>query len=181
MTLVQTPATTGFYDAQLREKRIGLMLHFDQSASDVGALHWLTRHPGAKVSYHILITRDGVAHQLIPLDARAWHAGRCRPSSPRLRYVDANSAFYGVAIAARGDSPAMRVQVETLIAVCGMLAARERWNLGLTPWRITGHCDEAWPRGRKTDPVGTDPTRPVLDVAAIRAAFTPPPPALAAA
>jgi N-acetyl-anhydromuramyl-L-alanine amidase AmpD len=179
--LLQSPQQYPFFNAALREKRLGICLHFDGSSSDVGALSWLTKHPDAKVSYHILITRDGVAHQLVPLDARAWHMGSCRPSGPRLRYRDANSAFYGVAIAHRGDSPATKAQVAAVIEVCRMLAERERWNLAAEPWRITGHGDEAWPRGRKVDPIGSDPSRPVLDPAAIRAAFTPPPPALAAA
>jgi len=155
-----------------REKRVGILLHYDASKSDAGALHWLTRDPRCAVSYHVLITDDGTAYQIAPLDRRAWHAGVCVPSSPRLTYRDANSALYGVCIAATDGDRATGAQITAVVATCTMLAQREGWNLAAEPWRITGHNAEAWPRGRKTDPEGTVPGRPVLSVAQIRAAFT---------
>jgi N-acetyl-anhydromuramyl-L-alanine amidase AmpD len=153
----------------LRAPRLGVLLHFDDSRSDAGALDWLLRHPDCHVSYNWLILRTGELHQIAPADARAWHAGVCRPSSPLLRYADANSAFYGIAIAAAADEPATAKQIGMVCTLVRRLFSEHGWHV-TDDWRITGHEDEAWPRGRKTDPTGRDPRHPVLDTVAIRAA-----------
>jgi hypothetical protein len=49
-----------------------------------------------------------------------------------------------------------------------MCFEREGWPLSEL-WRITGHVDEAWPRGRKSDPRGPSPTNPIFSVADIAA------------
>ena len=152
--------------------RVGVMLHYDASRSDKGALWWLTKDPACRVSYHVLVTDDGTPYLIAPLESRAWHAGVCKPSDPKLRYRDANSGFYGVSIAATDGDTATGPQVQGVIAVCAELAQREGWDFAAEPWRIVGHSSEAWPRGRKADPEGSDPNRPVLSVDAIRAAFT---------
>lgn len=160
----------------LMETRCGILLHYDQSGSDAGALDWLTKDPACRVSYNVLILDDGSAHVIAPLDRRAWHAGVCRSSDTvRLPYRDANSALYGVAIAARDGEVATAAQFAGVVEACRHLAKREGWDLRYEPWRIVGHDTEAWPRGRKTDPTGSNRTRPVLSVAAVRAAFNPPP------
>lgn len=157
----------------LRSARGGIMLHYDDSGSDVGALYWLTRDPACRVSYNVLVTDNGVAYVIAPLDRRAWHAGECRPSdAAHLIYRDANSAFYGVAIAAAPGDVATTDQVRGVVEVCTILASRHGWDLRVEPWRITGHAAEAWPRGRKIDPTGPDPLRPVLSVAEVRGHFT---------
>lgn len=154
--------------------RMGVMLHYDDSASDRGALGWLTADPTCKVSYNVLVTDDGVGHEIAPLDKRAWHAGVCVSSDPvRLPYRDANSAFYGVAVAARDGEVVTPAQFAGVVGVVAMLAAKHGWDLRYEGWRIVGHNTEAWPRGRKVDPVGLTPNRPVLSVAAVRAAFAP--------
>ncbi len=158
----------------LREGRKGVLLHYDASGSDAGALAWLTRSPDCEVSYNVLVTDDGKAYEIAPLTTRAWHAGKCQSSDPkRLPYVDANSALYGVSIAATDGEVATPAQFGTVVEVCRMLATMNGWDLQREPWRIVGHDTEAWPRGRKTDPTGTNPKRPVLSVAAVRAAFNP--------
>ena len=82
----------GQYNA-LREKRKGCMIHYDGSGSDLGAVQWFA-DPRCKVSYNLLGLDDGSYVRIAPDHARAWHAGRCRPSDPdRLHYGDANSAF----------------------------------------------------------------------------------------
>lgn len=157
-----------------REKRVGILLHYDASRSDKGAVAWLTADPRCAVSYHVLVTDDGTIYQIAPFQSRAWHAGSCVSSDPkRLPYRDANSAFYGVSIAATDGEVATKAQFDGVVAVCDLLAAREGWDLAKEPWRIVGHSSEAWPRGRKTDPEGSNPAKPVLSVAAVRAAFTP--------
>lgn len=150
----------------IREPRLGIMLHYDGSLTDQGALDWF-RHPDCRVSYTYLVWDNGNIHPIAPLDARAWHAGVCRPSVPALGYRDANSAFYGVAVAAQSGDQVTEAQLDSLVALCQALYKREGWSRE-DRWRITGHADEAWPRGRKLDPVGPDPSRPVLSVPEVR-------------
>lgn len=159
-----------------REPRLGVLIHYDASRSDAGALGWLTADPRCPVSYHVLVTDDGNAYQIAPLDKRAWHAGVCVTSDPdHLPYRDANSAFYGVSIAATDGDVATPAQFRGVVQTCRELAEREGWDLSREPWRIQGHNAEAWPRGRKIDPTGSNPAKPVLDVEAVRSAFAKPP------
>lgn len=154
-----------------REPRVGVMLHYDASASDLGAIAWF-QNPGSRnVGYHLLVLDDGSFVRLTPDDARAWHAGVCR-TSPELAargvtYRDANSAFIGISIAATDGDRATPVQ---LVGVAGLAAEvfdREGWDRSEV-WRIVGHDTEAWPRGRKIDPTGSDPSRPVMAVEDVR-------------
>ena len=151
-----------------REERLGVMLHYDGSTTDAGALAWFS-HPDCKVSYNFLCWDDGNIHPIAPVYARAWHAGVCRSSDPRLPYRDANSAFYGVSIAAKPPDVVTPAQFESVYALCVSLFQREGWPRSET-WRIVGHNTEAYPRGRKTDPEGPNAGRPVLSVEAIRQA-----------
>lgn len=164
---VEQNAGDGQYSSTLREKRLGVMIHFDGSVSDAGARSWFA-DPRCAVSYQDLVLDDGTVVQIAPTSARAWHAGACRSSDPeRLPYRDANSAFYGIA-AATDD----RYQVTALQMLA--IAYRTRWYFaaeGWDPretWRIVGHDTEAWPRGRKFDPTGPDPRNPILAIEDIR-------------
>jgi hypothetical protein len=165
---------------ELREPRVGVMLHYDDSASDAGAVSWFT-HPDCKVSYNYLVLDDGAFVPIVPEGKRAWHAGTCASSDPaRLRYADANSAFVGVAVATNDRVPATAAQVATVAWLARREFARHGWPLGET-WRIVGHEDEAvWPtspqtplrlrgkRGRKIDPTGPRKERPILSTAEVR-------------
>lgn len=153
---------------KLREARKGVMLHYDASASDAGAVAWL-RSPECRVSYTWIILNNGSQITIAPPDARAFHAGVCRPSNPeKLNYADANSAFYGIAIAATAGDRATAIQKEAVYNLCVALFQRHKWSRKTGLYRIVGHGSECWPRGRKTDPEGPDPSRPVLSVAEIR-------------
>jgi N-acetyl-anhydromuramyl-L-alanine amidase AmpD len=143
------------------------MLHYDASASDAGAIAWLTKDPRCKVSYNFLVMDDGTVVKVAPASARAWHAGVCRPSTEAPTYRDANSAFYGVAIAANAGEEATEAQENAVIDLCVDLYRKSGWpTIGV--YRIVGHSAECWPRGRKVDPEGPDPKRPVLSVREIR-------------
>lgn len=154
-----------------REPRVGVMLHYDGSGSDAGALAWFRDPRAAGVGYHWLITDDGRVAVLAPYEARVWHAGVCRPSPDLMRhgvgYGDANSALIGLAIAATDGEAATPRQILSCAALCRYVFDRERWPL-IETWRITGHSAEAWSRGRKVDPEGSNPDKPVLDPAIIR-------------
>lgn len=151
----------------LTDTRMGVMLHYDASRSDTGAVAWLTKDPTCRVSYHWLVTDDGTAHVIAPHGRRAWHAGVCRPSDPRLAYKDANSAFYGIAISATDGDTATPAQVATVVRLVRECFARQRWPLTET-WRVVGHSSEAWPRGRKHDPEGSRASAQVLSVPLVR-------------
>lgn len=142
------------------------MLHFDGSANDRGGVAWMS-DPRFEFSYQFLVTDDGVAHRVAPDDARAYHAGVCRPSPHVPPYADANSAFYGVAIAATDGDVATPAQIRTVVRLCIAYFVKHGWG-GNETHRITGHATEAWPRGRKHDPEGTGAI-PVLSVAEVQA------------
>lgn len=150
--------------------RQGILLHYDASSSDKGALAWLEDDARARVSYHYLVLDSGEVLQIAPPAARAWHAGECRPSRREFTYSDGNNAFYGVAIAATDGERATPAQVEAVAKLCHFLFWLEGWSEA-DLWRITGHDAEAWPRGRKSDPTGSNPAAPVLSVKEVQDRF----------
>lgn len=150
----------------LSEPRMGIMLHYDESGSDDGAVEWLLFDRSCKVSYNWLILDDGTVRDIAPDEKRAWHAGVCRSSDPkRLPYVDANSAFYGIAVAAKHSERATPAQWRIVIELCIALMQKHGWPASDT-WRIVGHRTEAWGRKRKDDPDGH--LGVVLDTHAVR-------------
>lgn len=154
----------------LKEPRLGVMLHYDASASDRGAVMWLLHDPRCHVSYTWLILDDGTIVTIAPPDARAWHAGICRSSDPeRLPYRDANSAFYGLSLAATAGETATPEAKKAVVDLTRALFGRHGWDTQEETWRVVGHRTEAWPRGRKADPEGSIPGKPVLSVAEVRA------------
>jgi N-acetyl-anhydromuramyl-L-alanine amidase AmpD len=155
------------WNDRLREPRVGICLHYDASTSDAGAVQWLTKDPRCHVSYNFLILDNGQRVTIAPVDARAWHAGICRSSDHRFPYRDANSALWGISLAATAGETATLAAKQAMADLCRVLFKRQGWQLA-DVWRIVGHSTEAWPRGRKIDPEGPDPTRPVLSVAEIR-------------
>ncbi len=118
------------------------MVHYDASASDPGAVHWLTQDPACQVSYTVLVLDDGRVVRIAPDDARAWHAGVCTPSDPtHLPYRDANSAFYGLAFAARRGDTITTPQLNAALAQVARWFAAEGWPRHET-WRLTDHRTE---------------------------------------
>lgn len=151
--------------SRLREPRLGVMLHYS-AGSYAGTLAWC-RDPRAQVSYNWLISNDGKMSVIAPPSERAWHAGVCRPSHAKLRYHDANSAFYGIALALSAGMEASPLAYRMVTSACAGLFLKHGWPLSET-WRIVGHNEECWPRGRKVDPTGPDPAKPVLDINRVR-------------
>lgn len=147
---------------KLFEPRQGILLHYDASQNDKGAVAWF-QDPRCEVSYQFLVTDDGAAHRIAPDTARAYHAGVCKSSS--FAYTDANSAFYGVSLAATDGDTCTPKAFDTVVRLCVGYCLKHGWGAE----RITGHSAEAWPRGRKVDPEGTKPT-PVLSVERVRKA-----------
>jgi N-acetyl-anhydromuramyl-L-alanine amidase AmpD len=161
---------------KLEGKRIGVMLHFDASVSDASSIAWLASDPRCNVSYNWIVLDDGNIIPLAPADARAWHAGCCKSNDSRLRYRDANSAFYGISLAATVSDVATSAAKTSIAALCLTLFQRHDWPLDET-WRIVSHGSQAvfckgHPKagqyGRKNDPEGPYPDRPVMQTAEIQ-------------
>ncbi len=152
--------------SKLREGRIGCMLHYDGSSSDMGGVGWF-KHRDCDVSYHWLVLDSGNYVDLAPANRRAWAAGKCRSSSIMLDYADANSAFYQIAVAAKDGEIVTAAQFLTVCTLVRHCFDAEKWSVE-EAWRVVSHGSEAWPRGRKIDPEGTDPKRPVLSIKDVR-------------
>jgi hypothetical protein len=152
---------------RIREPRVGVMLHYDGSTSDRGAVNWLLHDPRCHVSYNWLVLDHGALVPIAPSGSRAWHAGVCKPSLG-LVYKDANSAFYGLSLAATVGETATEDAKATIAKHCLTLFRHHGWEPATDGWRIVSHASEAWPRGRKIDPVGPDQLHPVLSVEEIR-------------
>lgn len=184
-SIIWTPQqTTSLGDGQfhptLREPRKGVMVHYDGSGpgpnGDRNGLAWFG-DPKCEVSYQVGVLDDGRWAQIAPDTARAWHAGVCLPSDPkRLPYVDANSAFYGIAALTDERHQVTLPQLLTLAWKVRVWFARERWSPEET-WRIVGHDQEAvYPpghaqarkRGRKIDPTGPNRDNPILSLDDLR-------------
>lgn len=154
---------------ELREPRIGCLLHYTDCDFNT-AVGW-TRDPASKVSYNVIIAGDGAAVQIVPWEQRAWHAGVCKPSQTSRHYEDANSAYYGIALSGGPQfGPPTPAQEQTLNAILWDRFETHQWPVAEW-WRITGHDAEAWPRGRKIDPTGPDPSKPWLDMDGVRQAL----------
>lgn len=176
--LMARPVRANWWSRKPTLPRVGAMLHYDGSASDRGAIAWLEDDARARVSYNWLILDDGTVIELTR--EAAWHGGHCRSSDPRLSYIDANQQLYGIAIAATDGEVATRQQVDAVLGLLAYLFYLHGWSES-ERWRIVGHDTEAvFPagharagqRGRKIDPTGSRPDRPVLSVAEVRDAFS---------
>lgn len=108
-----------------------------------------SRHPYFKqlsrvrVSAHLFIDRLGDLVQFVPLDKRAWHAGRSVFGGER----ECNDFSIGIELEGCDHIPYTEAQYQRLAEVTRILLAQYP---NLTPERITGHSDVA--PGRKTDP-----------------------------
>ncbi len=162
--------------------RAGIMLHYDDGASDAGGLAWFG-HPKCEVSYNRYYFDNGETHSVADDDRVAWHAGKCLTPN-------ANSVFYGLAAATNSANKATRACVESIVDDCARIyryeMKRQGWTLDQIPRRIVGHDEQAiftrekypnrrdlWGKlGRRSDPHGQKGTAayPVMGVAAVEIA-----------
>ncbi|MBX9456007.1 MAG: N-acetylmuramoyl-L-alanine amidase [Rhizobium sp.] len=122
-----------------------LILHYTGMPSAEGALDWLLR-PESEVSSHYFVFEDGRIIQLVPENARAWHAGRsCWKGE-----TDVNSASIGIEIVNPGHPGGLpdfpEVQIAAVIGLCCDVIGRH----AIMPERVLGHSDVA--PVRKIDP-----------------------------
>jgi N-acetyl-anhydromuramyl-L-alanine amidase AmpD len=125
-----------------------IVLHCDASDNVSATLSWLASKE-SKVSYHVVIDRDGTAYEVVPVGKRAWHAG----VSSFAGITDVNSHSIGLSFANKNDGkePYTAAQVESARVLC------REWMKAfpkITKDRITTHALIA--PTRKTDPKGFD-------------------------
>lgn len=118
-----------------------VVLHYTEMP-DAGAAAARLCDPGAEVSAHYLIGRDGTLWHLVDEDRRAWHAG----AGTWQGRGDVNSRSIGIELDNDGRSPfsaPLMDRLEGLLA--GVLS---RWSIPRAG--VIAHSDMA--PGRKTDP-----------------------------
>lgn len=145
--------------------RRGIMIHFDDSSSDASAEEWF-RDPRCHVSYNRLYLDTGDVVQITPtMEHAAWHAGVCLTPN-------ANRVFYGLSAATDTKTPVTARQLEAIAHDCAALFLLNRWPAAEVTTRLIGHEDEACfsngKLGRKIDPTGLHPDRPILSKVALR-------------
>lgn len=141
-------ALSPHHGPRMKDRPIRLIvLHADASPSEAGTLSWF-QNPLSKVSYHVLVGRDGTAYRVVPDDRVAWHAGVSKhPACANPKSV--NTESLGLSFANRHDgheplTPAQRATAKRVIADW-----RAAWP---TIVAVTTHAAVA--PGRKTDPEG---------------------------
>jgi N-acetyl-anhydromuramyl-L-alanine amidase AmpD len=162
--------------------RRGVMLHYDDSASDASSLEWF-RDMRCRNGYTWLVLDDGRIVELADPGARTPHAGVCLTP-------DANSRFYGIAAATNGRVIATAAQVAAMVELCVWLFQRHEWPGDGAASRLVGHDEQAiWTKeatraagiadadgevlwgklGRKIDPRGNRRDGiPIIDIEVIR-------------
>lgn len=109
-----------------------VVLHYTAMKTAACALARLC-DPAFEVSAHYLICEHGRIWQLVPEDARAWHAGAGQWGD----VCDVNSRSIGIELANRGDHPFPEAQMAALeVLLAGIMA---RWDIA--PERVIGHSD----------------------------------------
>ena len=122
-----------------------LILHYTGMTSAEAALERLC-DPSAKVSSHYLIDRDGVCVQLVPEEARAWHAGLARWHGE----TDINSRSIGIELVnpghAHGYIDFPQTQMVALLRLLSSIHSRHT----IPAAHVLAHSDIA--PARKQDP-----------------------------
>ena len=120
-----------------------IVLHNDASPKENATLDWCAS-PESKVSYHVLIGRDGTAYRLVPDERRAWAVGKAAWRG----VTDVNSVSLSVAFSNRnnGTEPLTDAQIAGAKAV--IAAWKAKWPIE----DVTTHKIVARPVGRKHDP-----------------------------
>lgn len=126
-----------------------IVLHADASSRVESTLDWV-RRPESRVSYHVLIGRNGLVYCTVHPDRKAWHAG----ASSYQGEANCNGYTVGVCLSNRNDGtePYPVSQLGAAADVCAALCR----HYGIAVDHITTHAAVALPAGRKTDPLGLD-------------------------
>jgi N-acetylmuramoyl-L-alanine amidase len=118
-----------------------VVLHYTGMASAAEAVALLC-DPAAEVSAHYVIDETGDVLQLVPEEARAWHAG----AGEWRGLDDVNSRSIGIELVNTSRHPFPEPQMRALETLLGGIFAR--WGIG--PEGVIAHSDMA--PARKVDP-----------------------------
>ena len=118
-----------------------IVLHADASPNEKGCLSWI-QSSQSKVSYHVLIGRDGTVYTCVPYDRRAWHAGKSEWHGEK----DVNGISIGVSFSNRNDGKELLTDQQK--AAAKKVITEIRTKYGALP--VTTHAQIA--PGRKNDP-----------------------------
>lgn len=116
-----------------------IVIHDDVGASMEGTESWIL-NPSSKVSYHILIGREGQLTQFVEFNKRAWHAGVSKWKG----YSNLNDWSVGICFQNKGNQVYTDKQIKLGIEICRELIKVYGYE------DITKHKDIA--PNRKTDP-----------------------------
>ena len=157
MQLIQTPTHASNYGngAGGPGRNVGrrfVVLHGSgryPTATAAQELEYLQR-PRIRVSYHVYATKAGELHQMVPLDARAWHAGSSRWGTVE----DLNDLSIGIAFESTNaiDEVYPPEQVSPVFELVHELM--EAYDI--PPAHVLTHEEVSYPQGRKVDPVNFD-------------------------
>jgi N-acetyl-anhydromuramyl-L-alanine amidase AmpD len=148
---------------------VAVCLHWT-GGSYLSAVDWCQR-AASKVSYHEIIGPQGELALLVPPDRAAWSVGRSIAPPPWQGATSGNSMTYNIALSGAPPVKPTGDQLRVLTERIVVAFAHFGWSLK-DGFRITGHHQWAWPRGRKVDPQGSA-TDPWLDLTALRASVCP--------
>lgn len=119
-------------------------LFYDLNFDPEDRLFGLYHGPRQPASAHYLITREGEAYLLVPVEYQAFHAGL----SEYRGYSNLNACSIGIENIGMRDQPFTEAQYRKNAEICSWLMKGH----GLSIRRVVGHSDIAIPRGRKEDP-----------------------------
>lgn len=103
------------------------------------------------VSYHVIIDRNGVVYDLVPIHRRAWHAGKSVFEGQN----NVNNFSIGLSFANLNDGKQTYTDAQYEIGA-ELVSSWMSIYPAIMLNRITTHRVIALPQGRKTDPVGFD-------------------------
>ena len=121
-----------------------IIMHADASASEKGTLGWFM-DPASKVSYHVLIGRQGTVYRIVEESRRAWHAGKSAWGGSK----DVNAISLGLAFANKHDGH----EALTPLQLASALDVVAEWKALYPIEAVVTHADVCIPIGRKRDPL----------------------------
>lgn len=122
-----------------------IILHADASASERSTLAWFM-DPTSKVSYHVLIGRNGTVYRIVEESRKAWHAGKAKWDG----HDDVNGCSLGLSFANKHDGDEALTPIQIAVARDIVAGWRKKYP-GIR--EVTTHAAVATPAGRKTDPL----------------------------
>lgn len=120
-----------------------VVLHCDASPRESATLSW-TSTPKSKVSYHVLVGRDGTCYRLVDDKRRAWAVGK----SAWRGVKDVNGVSLNLAFSNRNDGNELLTPPQVVSAKRVIAEWKAKWLIE----DVTTHAIVARPIGRKNDP-----------------------------